>query len=133
MPTFTQISKTLQRKKKKRNVPVPALNQKPQRKAVCVKVFTTTPRKPNSAMRKVARVRYKISCSGEKLRVSKFVIAYIPGEGHTLKEYSAIWFRGGRTQDLPGLKYKLMRGKGDFEPLHKRKTARSKYGVSKPK
>ena len=78
MPTFTQISKTLQRKKKKRNVPVPALNQKPQRKAVCVKVFTTTPRKPNSAMRKVARVRYKISCSGEKLRVSKFVIVSKP-------------------------------------------------------
>ncbi len=131
MPTFAQIARKLQREKKKRNVPVPALNKKPQRKAVCVKVFTTTPRKPNSALRKVARVRYKIVCSGEKEKVSKFVITYIPGEGHNLKEYSAVWFRGGRTQDLPGLKYKLMRGKGDFEPLMKRKTARSKYGVKK--
>jgi small subunit ribosomal protein S12 len=131
MPTFSQIAKTLKRLKKKRNVPVPALNKKPQRKAVCVKVFTTTPRKPNSAQRKVAKIRYKVVADGEADRVSKFTIAYIPGEGHNLKEYSAVWFRGGRTQDLPGLKYKLMRGKGDFEPLLKRKTARSKYGVKK--
>jgi small subunit ribosomal protein S12 len=72
-----------------------------------------------------------MTCSGEKDRVSKFAIAYIPGEGHNLKEYSAVWFRGGRTQDVPGLKYKLMRGKGDFEPLFSRKTSRSKYGVKK--
>jgi small subunit ribosomal protein S12 len=128
---MNQIAKTLQRKKKKRNVPVPALNQNPQKKAVCLKVFTTNPRKPNSALRKVTKIRYKMPCSGEKDRVSKFVMAYIPGEGHNLKEYSAVWFRGGRTQDVPGLKYKLMRGKGDFEPLFSRKTSRSKYGVKK--
>ena len=110
---------------------MPALNQKPQRKGVCLKVFTTTPRKPNSALRKVARVRYKIVCSGEKFRISKFIIAYIPGEGHKLKEFSAIWFRGGRTQDVPGLKYKLIRGKGDFEPLFSKTSGRSKYGVKK--
>lgn len=131
MATFNQIAKNLQRKKKKRNVPVPALNQKPQRKGVCLKVFTTTPRKPNSALRKVARVRYKIVCSGEKFRISKFIIGYIPGEGHNLKEFAAVWFRGGRTQDVPGLKYKLIRGKGDLLPLHSRKTARSKYGVKR--
>lgn len=131
MATFNQIGKHIQRKKKKRNVPVPALNKKPQRKGVCLKVFSTTPRKPNSALRKVVKARYKIKCSGEKFRVSKFIAAYVPGEGHNLKEFSAIWFRGGRTQDVPGLKYKLMRGKGDFEPLHSRKTARSKYGVKK--
>ena len=100
---------------------------------MCLKVFTTTPRKPNSALRKVAKVRYKVVCSGEKFRISKFIIGYIPGEGHNLKEFSSIWFRGGRTQDVPGLKYKLMRGKGDFEPLFSRKTSRSKYGVKKSK
>ena len=131
MPTFNQLLKQPKRNKKKRNVPVPALNQKPQRKGVCLKVFTTTPRKPNSALRKVARVRYKVVCSGENFRVSKFIIAHIPGEGHKLKEFSAIWFRGGRTQDVPGLKYKLIRGKGDFEPLFSRTSARSKYGVKK--
>ena len=131
MATFNQLSKLVQRKKKKRNVPVPALNGKPQRKGVCLKVFTTTPRKPNSALRKVAKVRYKIKCSGEKERISKIITGYIPGEGHNLKEFSSVWFRGGRTQDVPGLKYKLMRGKGDFEPLYARKTARSKYGVKK--
>ena len=131
MPTFHQIAQSLQRKKKKRNVPVPALERKPQRKAVCLKLFTTTPRKPNSAQRKVARIRYKVNCSGEKMRVSKFTLGYIPGEGHKLKEFAAVWFRGGRTQDVPGLKYKLMRGKGDFEPLQSRKTGRSKYGVKK--
>lgn len=131
MPTLSQISKSSQRKKKKRNVPVPALNRKPQRKAICFKIFTTTPRKPNSALRKVARIRYKAVCSGEKHKISKFITAYIPGEGHNLKEYSAVWFRGGRTQDVPGLKYKLIRGKGDFEPLAARKSARSKYGVKK--
>ncbi len=137
MSTFNQVAKTIKRLKKKRNVPTPALKNnlhaKPQRKAVCSKVFTTTPRKPNSAQRKVAKVRFKAVCSGEQLRVSKYVHGYIPGEGHNLKEFSAVWFRGGRTKDLPGLKYKLMRGKGDFEPLLKRKTARSKYGVKKSK
>ena len=131
MPTFNQIIKTKQRKKKKRNVPVPALNQKPQRKAVCMKVFSVTPRKPNSALRKVTRARYKVVCSGEKLRISKFFLAHIPGEGHKLKQFCAVWFRGGRTQDVPGLKYKLIRGKGDFEPLFSRTSARSKYGVRK--
>ncbi len=130
MPTFNQIAKQLQRTKKKRNVRVPALDKKPQRKASCVKLFTTTPRKPNSALRKVAKIRYRRVI---KAAVTvKFTFAYIQGIGHSLKEHAVVLFRGGRTQDLPGMKYKLIRGKFDFKTLPNRSNARSKYGVKKP-
>ena len=130
MPTINQISKLLHRLKKKRNVRVPALSKKPQRKASCVKLFTTTPRKPNSALRKVAKLRYR---SVFKSKVTtKYTFAFIPGEGHSLKEHGVVLFRGGRTQDLPGMKYKLIRGKYDFKGLLNRKNGRSKYGIKKP-
>lgn len=130
MPTFNQLIKSLQRLKKKRNKKVPALNQNPQRKASCVKLFTTTPRKPNSALRKVARIRYRTILKG-KAKV-KFTFAFIPGETHNLKEHASVLFRGGRTQDLPGMKYKLVRGKYDLKGLATRRNARSKYGAKRP-
>jgi small subunit ribosomal protein S12 len=130
MPTFNQLSKLPKRIKKKRNIRVPALDKKPQRRATCIKIFTTTPRKPNSALRKVARIRYR---KVVKSKVTfKITFAYIQGIGHTLKEHAAVIFRGGRTQDLPGLKYKLVRGKLDFKALTGRVHARSKYGLKKP-
>jgi small subunit ribosomal protein S12 len=129
MPTFTQLGKTLQRLKKKRNMHVPALGGKPQRKAICIKAFITTPRKPNSAKRKVAKIRYRRVKKTKA--VLKITFAYIPGIGHTLKEFSALLFRGGRTQDLPSMKYKLIRGKFDFAALENRTNGRSKYGVKK--
>jgi len=131
MPTFHQIAQTNQRAKKRRNLRVPALGNNPQRKASCVKVFTTTPRKPNSAIRKLAKIKYRSVAHGEV--TVKMTFAYIPGEGHTLKEHGVVLFRGGRTQDLPGLKYKLVRGKYDFKSLALRRNARSKYGTKKPK
>ena len=130
MPTFNQLIKTANRLKKKRNVRVPALNQNPQRKASCVKLFTTTPRKPNSALRKVAKIRYRNIIKG-KAKI-KFTFAFIPGETHNLKEHESVLFRGGRTQDLPGMKYKLIRGKYDLKGLATRRNARSKYGAKKP-
>lgn len=130
MPTFQQIGKTIQRTKKKRNVSVPALGNKPQRRANCVKLFTTTPRKPNSALRKVAKIRYRNIIKHSS--TVKFTFAFIPGEGHVLKEHAVVLFRGGRTQDLPGYKYKLIKGKFDFRALGDRKNARSKYGIKKP-
>lgn len=130
MPTFAQIGKLIQRMHKKRNIRVPALSRKPQRKASCVKLFTTTPRKPNSALRKVAKIRYRHVV--KSIVTNKYTFAYIPGIGHTLKEHAVVLFRGGRTQDLPGMKYKLMRGKYDFKALVGRKHARSKYGTKKP-
>jgi len=93
-------------------------------KGTCLKVFTRTPKKPNSALRKVAKV---------KLSNKKVVECYIPGEGHNLRIYSNVLIRGGRTQDLPGVKYKCIRGKFDFSGLKNRKTARSKYGSQKIK
>jgi len=130
MPTFNQISKLSKRLGKKRNIRVPALSKKPQRKASCVKLFTTTPRKPNSALRKVAKIRYRHVVKSSV--TVKFAFAFIPGEGHTLKEHGVVLFRGGRTQDLPGMKYKLVRGKFDFKGLANRANARSKYGTKKP-
>ena len=94
----------------------------PQKKGVCVKIFLRTPKKPNSAVRKLVRLRL----SNEKL-----VSAYIPGEGHKLQEYSTVLIRGGRVKDLPGIKYKLVRGKLDFSGLENRTNARSKYGTKK--
>jgi small subunit ribosomal protein S12 len=112
------------RKKKKILIKSPALDQSPQKKGVCLKVFTRTPKKPNSALRKVARLR---------LSTKRKITAYIPGEGHTLQEYSTVLMRGGRVKDLPGVKYHLIRGKFDFLGLKNRRQARSKYGTKRPK
>jgi small subunit ribosomal protein S12 len=123
MPTLNQLCKN-NRKKKKNLEKTPALEKCPQKKGVCLKIFTKTPKKPNSALRKVARVR---------LSNKKRVTAYIPGEGHSLQEYSTVLMRGGRVKDLPGVKYHLVRGKFDFLGLKNRKKARSKYGTKLPK
>ena len=101
-----------------------ALDSCPQRRGVCVRVYTTTPKKPNSAMRKVARVR---------LTNQKEVNAYIPGEGHNLQEHSIVLVRGGRVKDLPGVRYHTVRGALDCSGVKDRKQARSKYGVKRPK
>ena len=100
----------------------PALNMCPQKKGVCLKIFLRTPKKPNSALRKLAKLR---------LTNEKIISAYIPGEGHKLQEYSTVLIRGGRVKDLPGVKYKLIRGKLDFLGIKNRKTSRSKYGTKK--
>ena len=101
-----------------------ALENCPQKKGVCIKVFTRTPKKPNSALRKVAKL---------KLSNGRRVEAYIPGEGHNLQEYSVVLMRGGRVPDLPGVKYHLIRGKYDFHGVKNRKNARSRYGTKKNK
>jgi small subunit ribosomal protein S12 len=122
MPTtINQLCKKIRKKKKVLNR-APALEGCPQKKGVCLKVFTRTPKKPNSALRKVARLR---------ISTKKKISAYIPGEGHTLQEYSTVLMRGGRVKDLPGIKYHLIRGKFDFLGLKNRKTSRSKYGTKK--
>lgn len=120
MATINQLSKNNVRKKKIKNKKTPALNKNPQVKGVCLRVFTKTPKKPNSALRKVAKV---------KLSNGRKVETYIPGEGHNLRQYSIILIRGGRTPDLPGVKYKSIRGKFDFTGVKNRKSARSKYGT----
>jgi small subunit ribosomal protein S12 len=119
MPTINQLIKN-KRNKKKRGQKVPALEKCPQKKGVCVRLVTRNPKKPNSANRKLALI---------KLSNGKRVYGYIPGEGHTLQEHSMVLVRGGRVKDLPGIKYKLIRGVLDFEGLLKRKQARSKYGT----
>ena len=123
MPTVNQLCKKIRKPKKKLEKSL-ALEKSPQKKGVCLKVFTKTPKKPNSALRKVARLR---------LSTKKRVTAYIPGEGHPLQEYSTVLMRGGRVKDLPGIKYHLVRGKFDFLGLKNRKQARSKYGTKTPK
>ena len=107
---------------KKRNK-VPALDQSPQKRGVCTRVYTTTPKKPNSALRKVARVR---------LTNGMEVTAYIPGEGHNLQEHSVVLLRGGRVPDLPGVRYHIIRGSLDTEGVQGRLQGRSKYGTAKP-
>ena len=102
----------------------PALKQSPQKRGVCVRVFTQKPKKPNSALRKVAGVR---------LTNGNVVVAYIPGEGHTLQEHSSVLIRGGRVKDLPGVRYHIVRGVYDLKGVKNRKISRSKYGVKKPK
>ena len=97
----------------------PALKKNPQKRGVCIKVFTQTPKKPNSAIRKVAKIR---------LSTKRTVNAYIPGEGHTLQEYATVLMRGGRVKDLPGIRYHLIRGKYDLGGVKNRQTSRSKYG-----
>jgi small subunit ribosomal protein S12 len=118
MPTINQLA-NYSRKKKKNSNRLWALQKCPQKKGVCMTIFTRTPKKPNSALRKLARVR---------LSNSKVIFAYIIGEGHKLKEHAVVLVRGGRVPDVPGLKYKLIRGVYDFEPLLSRRQSRSKYG-----
>ena len=123
MPTINQLLKKSRTLVKARNK-VPALNGCPQKRGVCIKVYTTTPKKPNSALRKVTRVRLS---NGEE------VTAYIPGEGHNLQEHSVVLIRGGRVKDLPGVRYHVLRGNLDTQGVTTRKQQRSKYGAKKPK
>ena len=122
MATINQLCVKKQRKKKIFKSKTPALSQNPQRKGVCIKIFNRTPKKPNSALRKVARL---------KLSNGKKIEAYIPGEGHNIQEYSVVLMKGGRVPDLPGCKYHLIRGKYDLQGVKNRKQARSKYGEKK--
>jgi len=119
MTTYNQLCKQKRQKRKKR-IKSPALQSCPQKKGICTKLVVRTPKKPNSALRKLAKL---------KLTNQKRVYAYIPGEGHTLQEYSTVLIRGGRVKDLPGVKYQMIRGKFDFLGLKNRKTSRSKYGT----
>ena len=123
MPTINQLVKKGRKKIGKKNK-VPALMECPQRRGVCTRVYTTTPKKPNSALRKVARV--KLSNGFE-------VTAYIPGEGHNLQEHSVVLLRGGRVKDLPGVRYHILRGNLDTQGVANRKQRRSLYGAKKPK
>ncbi|MGX7586122.1 30S ribosomal protein S12 [Candidatus Vidania fulgoroideorum] len=108
------------RNKKRKISRCPALNKNPQKRGICLKVYTTTPKKPNSALRKVAKIRLS---NGQE------IISYIPGEGHNLQEHSVVLVRGGRVKDLPGVKYHIIRGTLDLLGVEKRKSSRSKYGV----
>jgi small subunit ribosomal protein S12 len=123
MPTINQLVR-MERKKVRKKSHVPALQNCPQKRGVCVRVYTTTPKKPNSALRKVARVR---------LTNGFEVTAYIPGEGHNLQEHSVILIRGGRVKDLPGVRYHVIRGTLDSAGVQDRRKGRSKYGTKKPK
>ena len=123
MPTINQLVRKSREKVSKRNK-VPALKACPQKRGVCLRVYTTTPKKPNSALRKVARV---------KLTNGQEVTAYIPGEGHNLQEHSVVLIRGGRVKDLPGVRYHIIRGTLDTQGLEKRRQRRSKYGAKRPK
>ena len=123
MPTINQLLRKRRRRPSSRDK-VPALEKSPQKRGVCVKVYTTTPKKPNSALRKVARVRLS---NGHE------VTSYIPGEGHNLQEHSVVLIRGGRVKDLPGVRYHIIRGTLDTQGLEKRRQRRSKYGAKRPK
>lgn len=123
MPTISQLIRK-GRKQVKVKGKTPALAQCPQKRGVCTRVYTSTPKKPNSALRKVARVRL----------TNQFeVTAYIPGEGHNLQEHSIVMIRGGRVKDLPGVRYHIIRGSMDTAGVADRKRSRSKYGTRKPK
>jgi len=123
MPTINQLIRKSRTKTRTRNKS-PALDKSPQKRGVCTKVYTTTPKKPNSALRKVARVR---------LSNKHEVTTYIPGEGHNLQEHSVVLIRGGRVKDLPGVRYHILRGNLDTQGVANRKQQRSKYGTKKPK
>ncbi len=123
MPTINQLIRKPRKMPRSRNK-TPALMQCPQRRGVCTRVYTTTPKKPNSALRKVCRVRL---VNGYE------VISYIPGEGHNLQEHSIVLIRGGRVKDLPGVRYHTIRGALDTQGVQKRRQRRSKYGAKKPK
>ena len=122
-PTINQLIRNSRTPKVKRNK-VPALKACPQKRGVCTRVYTTTPKKPNSALRKVARV---------KLTSKVEVTAYIPGVGHNLQEHSIVLVRGGRVKDLPGVRYHIIRGALDASGVENRKQGRSLYGVKRPK
>ena len=123
MPTINQLVRQAREPRTSRNK-VPAMQECPQKRGVCTRVYTTTPKKPNSALRKVARVR---------LTNGFEVTSYIPGEGHNLQEHSVVLIRGGRVKDLPGVRYHIVRGKLDTQGVNGRKQSRSKYGVKRPK
>ena len=123
MPTINQLVRKSRKQQVKRNK-VPALNACPQKRGVCTRVYTTTPKKPNSALRKVARVR---------LTNGFEVTSYIPGEGHNLQEHSVVMIRGGRVKDLPGVRYHIIRGTLDTQGVANRKQARPLYGAKRPK
>jgi len=123
VPTISQLVRD-GRKRAKKKSKAPALQNCPQRRGVCVRVYTTTPKKPNSALRKVARIRLTNGIE---------VTGYIPGEGHTLQEHSVILVRGGRVKDLPGVRYHIVRGTLDSTGVDNRRQGRSKYGAKKPK
>ena len=123
MPTINQLIKN-ERKVQKNQTKSPALQDCPQRRGVCTRVYTTTPKKPNSALRKVARVR---------LSNGYEVTSYIPGVGHNLQEHSVVLIRGGRVKDLPGVRYHIIRGVLDLQGVNGRLRSRSKYGTKRPK
>ena len=123
MPTINQLVRRGRKKVRKKGT-APALKSCPQKRGVCVRVYTTTPKKPNSALRKVARVRLTNSIE---------VTSYIPGEGHNLQEHSVVLIRGGRVKDLPGVRYHIIRGTLDAIGVGSRRQARSKYGAKRPK
>lgn len=123
MPTFSQLVRS-QRQRKRFRTSSPALQACPQKRGVCTRVYTTTPKKPNSALRKVARVRLTNGIE---------VTAYIPGVGHNLQEHSIVLIRGGRVKDLPGVRYHIIRGTLDAAGVASRKQSRSKYGAKRPK
>lgn len=123
MPTINQLIRKPRAPKLGRNK-VPALEACPQKRGVCTRVFTTTPKKPNSALRKVARIR---------LTNGYEVTGYIPGEGHNLQEHSVVLIRGGRVKDLPGVRYHIVRGALDTQGVKDRRQSRSKYGAKRPK
>ncbi len=123
MPTINQLVRKSRKPKVERNQ-VPALQACPQKRGVCTRVYTTTPKKPNSALRKVARVRLTNGIE---------VTSYIPGEGHNLQEHSVVLIRGGRVKDLPGVRYHTIRGALDTQGVKNRRKRRSKYGVKRPK
>ena len=123
MPTTNQLVR-MGRKRSKKNSSTPALKGNPQKRGVCVRVYTTTPKKPNSALRKVARVRLTNGIE---------VTAYIPGEGHNLQEHSIVLIEGGRVKDLPGVRYHIVRGVLDTAGVEGRMTSRSRYGAKRPK
>jgi len=123
MPTINQLIRQARRPQAARNK-VPALGRSPQKRGVCTRVYTTTPKKPNSALRKVARVR---------LTNGFEVTSYIPGEGHNLQEHSVVLIRGGRVKDLPGVRYHIIRGTLDTQGVKDRRQRRSKYGAKRPK
>jgi len=123
MPTISQLIRK-SRETKKRGTKSPALKRCPQRRGVCMQVRTMTPKKPNSALRKIARVR---------LTSREEVTAYIPGEGHNIQEHSVVLVRGGRVKDLPGVRYHIVRGTLDTQGVQNRKKSRSKYGAKRPK
>ena len=123
MPTINQLVRKGREVVKKRNK-VPALESCPQKRGVCTRVYTTTPKKPNSALRKVAKVRLTNGIE---------VIAYIPGEGHNLQEHSLVLIEGGRVKDLPGVRYHIVRGTMDTAGVDDRTTSRSRYGTKRPR